>query len=430
MANLLEKASILITPTAYDNGSINAIKPKESPFGDLDFTRATSGSVVGTANRQNANGVLEEVAQNVPRIDYLGGEGHWLIEPQSTNLVTYSDELSQVSEWVKIGFATVNNNQAIAPTDTLIADEVLSGDNSALNGLRIDKSVVSGDDYTFSFFAKKKDTDTNYVAIRFDSFNSAFSLKRAWFNIDSGNLGTVESGITAKIEDYGDGWYRCSATQTATATASSRVLMMLTSDDNVSSLGIGLGFYGFGGQFEQQSYVTSYIPTSGGQITRDRDSFGLNTTLDTSLIDSTEGTFYAEMAALEDDGTDRAISLSDGTLNNTIWFRFENGGSNRIRFDVKTQSGDNSQFRTTDYNILNFSKLAVRFKENDCVCFVNGTEVIATVGGSTGATYPADTLTKIRSTRGNDSFPFYGKIKCIAVFKEGLTDSELTCLTT
>ena len=31
---------------------------------------------------------------------------------------------------------------------------------------------------------------------------------------------------------------------------------------------------------------------------------------------------------------------------------------------------------------------------------------------------------------GNGSDDFYGKVKCVAVFKEALTDAELTALTT
>merc|ERR1712070_4467 len=38
---------------------INSISVKQIINADLDFTRATSGSIVGTANRENADGVLE-----------------------------------------------------------------------------------------------------------------------------------------------------------------------------------------------------------------------------------------------------------------------------------------------------------------------------------------------------------------------------------
>ena len=54
MSNLLKDASILLTPTAYDNGRMNAIKPG-SGDGDFDFQRNSA------ATRVNAQGLVENV---------------------------------------------------------------------------------------------------------------------------------------------------------------------------------------------------------------------------------------------------------------------------------------------------------------------------------------------------------------------------------
>lgn len=87
MSNLLEKASILTTPTAYSNGKLLSVKPNTS-VGDFDFTRNSS------ATRIASNGLIEDVASGLPRIDYTGGVGHILLEPQSTNLFLNSETLS------------------------------------------------------------------------------------------------------------------------------------------------------------------------------------------------------------------------------------------------------------------------------------------------------------------------------------------------
>jgi len=79
------------------------------------------------------------------------------------------------------------------------------------------------------------------------------------------------------------------------------------------------------------------------------------------------------MAALEDDGIDRAISLSDGTLNNTIWFRLRSG--NVLQMKMQTQLGDTTTMNKTLSNYTNFFKVAVRFKTNDIALYVDGTEV-------------------------------------------------------
>jgi hypothetical protein len=54
MSNLLKDASILLTPTGYDNGSMNAIKPEN---GDGDFTFSRNSA----ATRVNAQGLVENV---------------------------------------------------------------------------------------------------------------------------------------------------------------------------------------------------------------------------------------------------------------------------------------------------------------------------------------------------------------------------------
>jgi len=433
--SLLDKASIIITPTAYNVGSINAIKPKESPYADLDFTRATSGSVVGTAQRENANGVLEQVAENVPRIDYLGGAGHWLIEPQATNTATYSNDLSQGAIFSGSSApsdvnATLTANQATSPDGTTNGMKLTCAtDTNTIHQIRIENVVVVSDNTNIISLFVKKGSGVDFFAIACDNYDT--NNRRAWFNVNTGVLGTQSNVVDSNIEDYGDGWYRCSMAFKTTTLVSGTVRLIVTNADNTTQFdGNGEFHYYYGLQCETSSNdnatkPTSYIPTSGGTVTRAEDAFGLNTTLDTSLIDSTEGTFYAEMAALFDDGTDRAISLSDGTLNNTIWFRFRSGG--QVQMKLTTDLGSTTTIFTSSFTTTNFLKIAARFKTNDIALYINGTQVGT---NTSNPTFSANTLDKIKSARGTNTDIFAGKIKCISVFKEGLTDSELTCLTT
>jgi hypothetical protein len=78
--SLFEEASLVITPNGFKAGKLYAVKGA-----DLDVVRATS------ATRVNANGVIETVASNVPRIDYSGGGcPSILVEPQRTNSILNS----------------------------------------------------------------------------------------------------------------------------------------------------------------------------------------------------------------------------------------------------------------------------------------------------------------------------------------------------
>ena len=54
MSNLLEKASIITTPTAYEDGKLLSVKPNTT-VGDFDFSRGSS------ATRVNEQGLIEDV---------------------------------------------------------------------------------------------------------------------------------------------------------------------------------------------------------------------------------------------------------------------------------------------------------------------------------------------------------------------------------
>jgi hypothetical protein len=78
--SLFEQASLVITPNGFKAGKLYAVKGA-----DLDVVRATN------ATRVNANGLIETVASNVPRIDYTGGGcPSILVEPQRTNSILNS----------------------------------------------------------------------------------------------------------------------------------------------------------------------------------------------------------------------------------------------------------------------------------------------------------------------------------------------------
>ena len=75
----------------------------------------------------------------------------------------------------------------------------------------------------------------------------------------------------------------------------------------------------------------------------------------------------------------------------------------------------------------NFNKIAVKWKINDFAIWINGYEVGT---ASSGGLNPSGTFNELAFARGgSNNTPFYGKTKCVAVFKEALSDLELECLT-
>jgi hypothetical protein len=86
--NLLDSASLIVTPNAYKQTRLYSVVPNNTT-GDMVVTRST------TATRVNSSGLIENVAVNAPRIDYSNGScPSILVEPQRTNLVFPSQTLT------------------------------------------------------------------------------------------------------------------------------------------------------------------------------------------------------------------------------------------------------------------------------------------------------------------------------------------------
>jgi hypothetical protein len=362
---------------------------------------------------------------NLPRINYQGfsydgsgnvvpnsGCGSWLWEPQSTNLITQS-ELFSDSYWTKSA-SSITSDAVISPDGTLNADKLV--ENTSNTSHHLYSNIVAVGVYTLSVFVKKGERE--YVYLYSDAVGKGKS-----FNLTNGTIDAdiIAPPTSAKIDNYGNGWYRCSMTITANSGAF-RIGTCLA-NGNFSYQGDGTsGIYIWGGQLEALSYPTSMIPTSGSTVTRNQDVCNNGGSLAT--INSTSGTLYVEMAALADDGTNRVISLSDNTSNNRVLLLFKNT-TNTIRgqFSVNGQSSI-----TIDTLVVPtaFNKIAFKWNSTSVKLYANGIEIATTL---TGYTFVANSLNELsfdNVSGGN----FFGKTKALAVWKEALSDSELQSLTT
>jgi len=388
---------------------------------DVDIYIQNSGTT--TASISNVS-VKEVTRDNVPRIDYTGGGcPHILAEPQRTNLITYSEDFSQ-SDWRK-DKVTVTSDSIISPSGelnaSLIQETVYTGGIPSFDLLN--SITLAASSHTFSFYVKNN--SGRYLGI---SFGSSAQRVRTNFDFNTNTFKTLLlSGTTtgsASFTTLGD-FYRITITATfPSSTAADTVFMPLASDtypffafqdsDNRS-------FHLWGTQLES-SYATSYIPTSGSTVTRNQDQFsrdGIG-----SLINSEEGVLFVEMAALvEVDTNRRFITLNDGGASNNVVLRYEATGVITARYQVGGVAQCSIAFATT---ITNSHKIAFKYKVNDFSLWIDGTEVGTDTSGSVLA---ADTINKISFDSGNGSFPFFGKVKQLQVYKTALTDAQLTSLT-
>ena len=267
------------------------------------------GSVSGEFSIDNVS-VKEVLGQEVVPDS---GCGSWLLEPQSTNLITYSEDFSQWNNYI----TTPTLNSATSPSGDVNSAKLTStGVFGSLN-LTISKSS-SALNYTQSVFIK----GVNYSIVNLISYGSS-SANRAQvsFDLSDGSVSSaasvngVYSNPSESIEDYGNGWYRISLSFTSDTSVEVRphiqFPVQMTSDDYVLL---------WGAQLEEQSYATSYIPTNGATNTRLQDI--ATNSGNSSLINSTEGVFYCEAATLVDPTGIMVIGLSDGTLANRISITF------------------------------------------------------------------------------------------------------------
>jgi len=179
-------------------------------------------------------------------------------------------------------------------------------------------------------------------------------------------------------------------------------------------------------QFEESDYASSLmLPVSEGSTTSrvaDEVSNAGNQSLFSGVNSS--GVLYAEIAALSNDGTDREISLSDGTNSNKVVIKYHST-SNGFQARVVLIGVSQCILSGAVTDVTDFSKVAIRWAVNDFSLWIDGIEVATDVSGSI---FPTTTLTTVNFDRGDGNNDFYGKTNALAVF-DYLSDDQMVKLT-
>ena len=232
---------------------------------------------------------------NVPRLTYQNGGGgcpSLLLEPQRTNLVTYSEQFDNAA-WNKTSYpVTITANQTASPTGYVDADLITP--TAALSRHAVGQTTIaatSGVVYTISAFFKK--AVSQYVVLT-DGGDSDWHIVTA--DLDSGTI-TNQTNATGTITSYSNGWYRVTCTFTRVTTSFINLYVGASNVSNATFLpsfnDVTLTTYVWGCQSEASaSYATSYIPTLGAAVTRGADA--ASKTGISSLIGQTEGTLFLD----------------------------------------------------------------------------------------------------------------------------------------
>lgn len=419
-----DTANLALIPAAYKTSKVYSALPTDGD-GDFTFTRSGSGT------RINKAGLIETMATNVPRLNYrLDADGNpsscpeLLLEPESANLLQRSEDYAN-SYWLK---ARVGSNATgyTAPDGTKNATyfEQQSGQTTAAVIYKSAFTSASSGIYTFSIWAKKAEKRYLKLQTRVNSatYRTVFDLEYGDITYDSGNE-------NAKIEAYPNGWYRLSVQRTSTTTDDIIVYYYLNdsagSSDTVTDSG---GLYIWGSQVEKKDILTSYIPTTTAQITRNKDEAEIN-----NFADAPTGypfTMYVNMR-VETGVTGYGMSFGwDATSNYyySIGYSEDSGNLRKFRF-TNRGSGNSYNFNTTAEYYEGNHKLAVKFlSSTNFIAYINGIEVVnythtASAFNSNIQDVLVGQLREVTDT--NDRTP----IKEAFIFNKALTDAEMVEIT-
>jgi len=440
--------SLLIVPARFKTGKLYTQIATTSAgvvlgsSGDFNVTRGT------TATRFNSAGLIEVVASGVPRLDYYSSGGTagcpaLLVEASGTNLIVQSQN------WLASGWrsdATGNVTTVSATTGTLdplgtyTANAISPTSGSAIHlkvGSEGSAIFTSGTIYTESGFFKQGTGDAGryvqmtYPAARFSQNGFANFDLQAGAVVASG--GTADTNRAARIENYGNGWYRCSFTATCTSTGTENgfTAILITASGSTrapSFAGTTTDvLYGWGAQTETGSIATSYIPTTTTSATRNAEVIPLSGAV-SGCIGQSEGTIYAEvdLRASASSSARRIVNMSvDGS--NLLSLEIPNAGTS---VEFSAVSGGSSVTATASGITTGIYKIAVGYNSaaSGTVLYVNGTlrdtKTIAIPNLS------AAVLGLGVRGDGGAGTQFNDRIRAAALYTTRLTNAELAALTT
>lgn len=223
MSTYFDDASLVMIPSGYKDDKLYSIKPTS---GDGDFTFSRDGSGASPATRVNSAG---------------------LIEKGRTNLLLQSNTFD--TTWTQTDITTLTSGQSgyDGTNDSWLVEKSASS-NSYLR-----QNISSSGVHTFSLYAKSNSLNGVLIQTR------GASTKSAQFDLSTGAIGTTANNIDAKIEDVGNGWYRCSISVDDSGITQVRVFIC----DDGTTIGTTAGsIYIQDAQLEKGLVATSYIETT------------------------------------------------------------------------------------------------------------------------------------------------------------------------
>jgi hypothetical protein len=335
-----------------------------------------------------------------------------LIEESRANLILQSENFASAS-WTEDG-GSISSVANIEPDGS--ANSELFSENGADSTHRTFQAFtgVSGTSYTLSVFLKFAGRDQIFLENRSIGTNP-FVV----FNIQNGTIGFVSSGLTAAIQAYPNGWYRCSITGTATLAGGNYLIGGYSGGSKIYTGLNGPAFYLYGAQVEAGSFPTSYIPTTTATLTRSADVCSITGGDFNNFYNQSEGTMLTN-AFTPASGDRTVLAADDNTANEMIrlrtegtnpFFKVTDGGSELVAIDAGTVSANTS------------FKLIGAYKLDDFASSINGGAAVTDTSGTT------PTVDRMRIGAGQGGNTMCGCVASLRYYKKRLPNAKLQALT-
>lgn len=413
--------------TLGDIDLVSTDYPSIQPTLDLNFakTKALDPRITfyrnSLATYEDDKGILRTVPENVPRFDHDPTTGEslgLLIEESRTNLITYSQDFSNVN-WSKYNL-TASLSNVLSPDGVSYSYKLTEDSTNSFKF--VDFGITMGTGFhTVSAWMKAAERTQGSI------FITQGGNLGAVFDLSNGTVVSVSDvNNSASIVAYPNGWYRCSVTNNGILDLNNSIRIGINNGAIGSYQGNGTsGIYVWGAQVEVGAFPTSYIPTSGTTVTRSADVCYIDGTNFSNWYNPVEGTLGCNFIVSQDlDGSRFYVDIDNGSNNNAIEIR--SAESNFVRGIVAIPGSQQANIAVAAPNPGNNCNAAVAYKLNDFAMTADGQVPSLDNAGN----LPGNAVTKmnIGSYEGSSHW-INTSIKRILYYPKRLTNTQLQNLT-
>lgn len=416
--SLFTDASLVVKPSLYKTSKLYSIKPGTG-LGDLSVVRN------GVKWGFGPNGVLRQVAANVPLIEYdpvTRVERGLLVEPGGTNSIRNNTMVGAVVGTpgtlpTNYGEALQGLTRQVIGTGSEIGVEYIdvrfngtataSADVSLIFESNTQIVATNGQTWTNSFFIKKvaePNAPNDYRMTMEEWTDAAGFIKSASQTIVPTT--TLTRFVQTRALDGG-----------GTVARVRSLARFNVTNGNTYDFTVRIGLP----QMEQSPVATSVMKTSGSTFNRVADVVSL--TGASSLIGQTQGTLYAEVQ-ITNFTQGQIFSVNDATASNRIQlYKFTDSKIYADRISA-TQSALTSI--GTAVLSAGIYKVAFAYKTGDSALFVNGVQV----GSTITQTFTFGSMGKVNiGSRFDNTQTFNDHIRSAVLFPTRKSNAELALLT-